>query len=207
MSTLNTPRSTPLLLLSSILTPAENRAADEIFLGIRPLPPDVPLRCELSPQGRFHDIRCLQPGQWLTGGIFTAVAEPLSSLLSSIGPLVVTWKVLDPEIFYAMAFTTTSYVFPIRVQKLVKEHTHVIFHCCIQDHWLIFYTALLSDGTVVLTSLNSFGGLGTVEARRHLIRILTARVPGGPTFPSTHGGVWKDTRRSKTTAMIAESMR
>jgi hypothetical protein len=46
----------------------------------------------------------------LIGGIFTAVANSLSSLLSSIGPVEVTWKVLDPEIFYAMAFTTTSYV-------------------------------------------------------------------------------------------------
>ena len=112
------------------------------------------------------------------------MANPLSSLLSSIGSLEVTWKVLDPEIFYAMAFTTTSYVFTSRIQKLVKEHTHVIFPCCIQDHWLIFYTELLSDGTAVLTSLNSLGGWGTSVARRHLIRILSARVPGGPTFPS-----------------------
>jgi hypothetical protein len=119
----------------------------------------------------------------LTGGIFTAAANPLSSLLSSIGPLEVTWKFLDPEIFYAIAFTTTSYVFTGRIQKLVKELTHVIFPCCIQDHRLIFYTELLSDGTAVITSLNSLGGWGTSVARSYLILILSARVPGGPTFP------------------------
>jgi hypothetical protein len=89
-TTLRTPRPTPLLLLSPRLTQAENRAADEIFQGVRALLLDVPFCCELSPQGRFRDIRCLQPRQWLTSGIFTAVANPLSSFLSSIGPLEVS---------------------------------------------------------------------------------------------------------------------
>jgi hypothetical protein len=64
-TTSSTLRSSSLLLLSPRLTLAEDRTVDEMFQGVRPLPPDVPFRCELSPQGRFHDIRCLQPGQWL----------------------------------------------------------------------------------------------------------------------------------------------
>jgi hypothetical protein len=85
-----------------------------------------------------------------------------------------------------MTLTTTSYVLTGRIQKLVKEHTHVISPCCIQEHWLIFYTELLRHGTVVLTSLNSLlGGWGTSVAQSHLLRILTFRVQGGSTFPST----------------------
>jgi hypothetical protein len=52
------------------------------------------------------------------------VANPLSSLISSIGPVEYGGGYM--KIFYAMAFTTTSYVFTSRIQKLVKEHTHVI---------------------------------------------------------------------------------
>jgi hypothetical protein len=102
----------------------------------------------------------------LTGGIFTAVANALSSLLSSIGSLEVTWKVLDPEIFDAMAFTTTLYVFTSRIQKLVKEHTLVISPCCTQDHWVLLLHRITlgwHGGSYVTQLVGRLGDLGSTK--------------------------------------------
>ena len=159
------------------LSAREERLATAVMRGT--CPTSVPYRAALSGEGRFHDIRCLRNGQWITTAIFDDLTPKLTAWLNSRSHL--SWKIRSADTFQALEANKRSLRdnFVNNIRRDVARYDRVIFPCCFNRHWVILVTSKnTEEGT--LASYNSKEVLSLDGARRILLNALTSSPPAGP---------------------------
>jgi hypothetical protein len=138
-----------------------------------------PHRAALSREGRFHDIRCLRNGQWITTAIFDDLPPKLAAWLNTRSHL--SWKIRSADTFQALEANKRSLRdnFVNDIRRDVACYDRVIFPCCFNRHWVILVTSKTTEeGT--LASYNSTEVLSLDGAKRILLNALTSSPPAGP---------------------------
>jgi Ulp1 family protease len=139
----------------------------------------VPYRAALSREGRFHGIRCLRNGQWITTAIFDDLTPKLAAWLNDRSSL--SWKIRLADTFQALEANKRSLrdTFVDNIRRDVERYDRVIFPRCFNRHWVILVTSKnKEEGT--LASFNSKGVFSIDGARRILLKALKASPPAGP---------------------------